>query len=555
MSAHRDNSAIPPHMHRLDMHWPGLRWLMTVVSLCVVLCSAGSPSFAAECRKVNTVCAEAGGTRNIGGVDVARDCWRYEDSYECVAPNSVDYCAAIAATPSCVQMGSVCTQTAFDGTCLNYQNTYRCGNSSTPAQGVITLANTYTIVSDTTNTAQCTQFESNPDCTLAAHTCVAGPETRTINGMPVYKSCWEWKDDYVCASAQRQSDCADLNANPACTTVGSRCLENLKNGSCSLLERQFQCKVKDASTNTTTTCATGVCVNGDCTGPTTTPDTDMAKVLTALELSRQGGVYIDPDTMEIFKGAGADCTVKLGGLVNCCHAKGGGGGASAANSAMFQSVKIFGNETVRFLGSSYVHDALFSNDLVPTELIAALYGSSSGSTYTLFGGGNLSFYGITFVPGLDPPFTFDPYTFAAAIAIQIISQYLQCAPSEKQLAMKKDQRLCSYAGSYCSKKFLGVCLEKKESSCCYNSRLARIINEQGRAQIGKTYGDPKNPNCSGFTPGQLQALDFSQMDLAEFFDEIVPKALDTNLLNARAVQAVQQQTVNYFNNPKLPTKP
>jgi conjugal transfer mating pair stabilization protein TraN len=535
--------------------WPGLRWLSTLLSICIVLCSAGIPSFAAECRKVNTVCAEAGGTRNIGGVDVTRDCWRYEDSYECVAPNSVDYCAAIAATPSCVQMGSVCTQTAFDGTCLNFQNTYRCGNSSTPAQGVVVLANTYTIVSDTTNTAQCTQYQSNPDCTLAAHTCVAGPETRTINGMPVYKDCWQWSDDYVCASPQRQSDCGALNANAACTSTGSRCLENLKNGSCSLLERQYQCKVKEGTTSTTTTCATGVCVNGDCSGPTSTPDTDMAKVLTALELSRQGGVYMDPATMEIFKGAGADCTVKLGGLVNCCHAKGGGGGGlSIANSMMFQGVKVIGNEAVQFLGSKYVYDAL-SNDLIPTELLSALYGSSTGSSYTLFGGGNLSFYGITFVPGLDPPFAFDPYTFAAAIAIQIISQYLQCAPSEQQLAMKKDQRLCTYAGSFCSKKFLGVCLEKKESSCCYNSRLARIINEQGRAQIGKTYGNPKSPNCSGFTPDQLQALDFSKMDLAEFFDEIVPKNLDTNLLNARAVQAVQQQTVNYFNNPKLPTKP
>ena len=550
MNAHRYNNAIWP-----DMRWLTARWLMTLMSLCVVLCSAGNPSFAAECRKVNTVCAEAGGTRSIGGVDVTRDCWRYEDSYECVAPNSVDYCAAIAATPSCVQMGSVCTQTAFDGTCLNFQNTYRCGNSSTPATGVVVLANTYTIVSDTTNTAQCTQFQSNPDCTLAAHTCVAGPETRTINGMPVYKDCWEWKDDYVCASAQRQSDCTELNANSACTTVGSRCLENLKNGSCSLLERQFQCKVKEGTTSTTTTCATGVCVNGDCSGPTSTPDTDMAKVLTGLELSRQGGVYMDPATMEIFKGTGDDCTVKLGGLVNCCRAKGGGGGsASVANSAMFQSVKIIGNEAVQFLGSKYVYDAL-SNALVPTELLSALYGSSSGSSYTLFGGGNLSFYGITFVPGLEPPFAFDPYSFAAAVAIQIISQYLQCAPNEQQLAMKKDQRLCTYAGSYCSKRFLGVCLEKKESSCCYNSRLARIINEQGRAQIGKTYGDPKNPNCSGFTPDQLQALDFSKMDLAEFFEEIVPKNLDTNLLNARAVQAVQQQTVNYFNNPKLPTKP
>jgi conjugal transfer mating pair stabilization protein TraN len=84
----------------IGMRWPSTRWLTTLLSICIVLCSAGNPSFAAECRKVNTVCAEPGGTRNIGGVDVTRDCWRYEDSYECVAPHSVDYCAAIATTLS-----------------------------------------------------------------------------------------------------------------------------------------------------------------------------------------------------------------------------------------------------------------------------------------------------------------------------------------------------------------------------------------------------------------------------------------------------------------------
>jgi conjugal transfer mating pair stabilization protein TraN len=141
--------------------------------LCLVWIVFAPTVQAAECRKVNTVCAEGAATRNIGGVDVYRDCWRYEDAYECVAPNSVDYCQAIAATQGCAQTGSVCTQTAFDGTCLNFQNTYRCADSVAPAQGVVSLANSYTIVSDQTNTAQCTPFQTNPDCTLAAHTCVA----------------------------------------------------------------------------------------------------------------------------------------------------------------------------------------------------------------------------------------------------------------------------------------------------------------------------------------------------------------------------------------------
>jgi hypothetical protein len=39
------------------------------------------------------------------------------------------------------------------------------------------------------------------------------------------------------------------------------------------------------------------------------------------------------------------------------------------------------------------------------------------------------------------------------------------------------------------------------------------------------------------------------MDLAEFFEEVMPKNLNTDLLTQRATQAVQQQTINYFSNP------
>ena len=52
--------------------------------------------------------------------------------------------------------------------------------------------------------------------------------------------------------------------------------------------------------------------------------------------------------------------------------------------------------------------------------------------------------------------------------------------------------------------------------------LARIVNEQGRAQVGKGWGNAKTPDCSGFAVAQLKSLDFAAMDLSEFYASLVP---------------------------------
>jgi conjugal transfer mating pair stabilization protein TraN len=82
-------------------------------------------------------------------------------------------------------------------------------------------------------------------------------------------------------------------------------------------------------------------------------------------------------------------------------------------------------------------------------------------------------------------------------------------------------------------------VEKKEGYCCFNSRLARIIQEQGRAQLGKSWGSAKSPECSGFTLAEFESLDFSQIDLTEFIREIQPKAMDVQALTARMNSRVQ----------------
>ena len=128
-------------------------------------------------------------------------------------------------------------------------------------------------------------------------------------------------------------------------------------------------------------------------------------------------------------------------------------------------------------------------------------------------------------------FTFDPTSFAMSVALQIALDYLQCEPKEQTLMLKKGQKLCHYVGTYCSKKVV-TCVERKESYCCYNSPLARILQEQGRPQLGKGWGSAQNPQCEGFTHDELERLDFDAMDLSEFEALIVQK----NELNSAAAQ-------------------
>ncbi|MGE4404352.1 conjugal transfer protein TraN [Pseudomonas sp.] len=99
-----------------------------------------------------------------------------------------------------------------------------------------------------------------------------------------------------------------------------------------------------------------------------------------------------------------------------------------------------------------------------------------------------------------------------------------CSAEEKTLDVKDRMGLCHYVGTYCSDKVLGVCTSKRKSYCCYESKLSRILQEQGRAQIGKPWGKPKDPDCKGFLIEEFQKLDLSKMDFTEVYDEFIDAA-------------------------------
>ncbi|MEC9825545.1 type-F conjugative transfer system mating-pair stabilization protein TraN [Escherichia marmotae] len=96
-----------------------------------------------------------------------------------------------------------------------------------------------------------------------------------------------------------------------------------------------------------------------------------------------------------------------------------------------------------------------------------------------------------------------------------------CDSEEKALGKAKEKLLTVYVGTYCSKKALGVCLQKKKAYCQFDSKLAQIVQAQGRkGQLGIGFGSGKHPDCRGITVEELQSLRFDRMDFSNFYSDL-----------------------------------
>ena len=120
-----------------------------------------------------------------------------------------------------------------------------------------------------------------------------------------------------------------------------------------------------------------------------------------------------------------------------------------------------------------------------------------------------------------------------------------CNSQDRDVDKKDDAGLCHYVGTYCSDKILGVCVTRKQSYCCYGSKLVRILNEQGKAQLGMQWGTPKTPDCEGFLIAQFQQLDLSRMDFSEVYAEFVDAAKLPDEIEMSL--QIQEKIENYYN--------
>nr|WP_277754249.1 conjugal transfer protein TraN [Porphyrobacter sp. GA68] len=128
--------------------------------------------------------------------------------------------------------------------------------------------------------------------------------------------------------------------------------------------------------------------------------------------------------------------------------------------------------------------------------------------------------------------------------VPLLTPFL-CDAAERELDKKDDAGLCHRVGSYCSDKVLGICVTRKDAYCCFESKLSRILQEQGRTQIRKPWGEPKKETCKGFSIAEFQLLDLSVMDFSEVYAEFIdaaklPNELETTTQIQERIEAYLQ---------------
>lgn len=224
-------------------------------------------------------------------------------------------------------------------------------------------------------------------------------------------------------------------------------------------------------------------------------------------------------TIEIFSGRAVRC--RTAGLsttfTNCCKDKG----------------KIVKDGSGSALGSAGATVAVAKG--VFTGMKAAYTAFQAGATATQAAstGARALIIGI------------DPTSLAISVAINLMIEVLLqgCDQQDMETAMLKGSGMCHEVGTYCTSKILGICVQKARGQCCFNTKLGRIIQEQGRPQLrsfaGLGWGTPKKPFCRGFTAEEFQALDFSRMDLSEYYTEIEARA-------QRSIQSNMKERIDAY---------
>jgi hypothetical protein len=98
-------------------------------------------------------------------------------------------------------------------------------------------------------------------------------------------------------------------------------------------------------------------------------------------------------------------------------------------------------------------------------------------------------------------------------------------------------------GEFCARRILGVCVTRERRWCVFGSKLGRIFQEQGRAQLGIGWG-----SCRGLTVAEIEAVNFDALDLGEFTADLLDGGKDpsVSLPDAGGTQSLMRDRVRAF---------
>lgn len=100
----------------------------------------------------------------------------------------------------------------------------------------------------------------------------------------------------------------------------------------------------------------------------------------------------------------------------------------------------------------------------------------------------------------------------------------KCTADELALAEMREKGMCYYLGSH-KDAFLELWNSRTQHVyCCFPSKLARVLQQEGRKQLGIDWGSAKEPNCRGLTQEEIRRLDLAKIDLSEAYN--TPPSID-----------------------------
>lgn len=222
-------------------------------------------------------------------------------------------------------------------------------------------------------------------------------------------------------------------------------------------------------------------------------------------------------------------------------------GNVAADGTCLSQVMIFAGRSMRcdkagvstaFQNCCKATDKILSDDTgdsgSPTQAITQLFdavtqGKSEYEAALAIGAptlvaGNAAAEKVSDVMG-DYGALIDPMAMAGAV-MDYFTQ--SCDQTSTETGMLNGSGFCYEVGEFCREEWALVgCVQKSKSYCCFNSKMGRIIHQQGRSQLSTIsgFGTSENPNCRGLTPEEFQSIDFSKIDFSDYYGDLVPDTM------------------------------
>lgn len=475
-------------------------------------CSLEQPLYCTDstpCKTISDtqVCLAGVSPLPAGALQSTQTCWTAQGTYSCVQATSVnDTCGTLRADPTCGVVNSTCSDTdPATGNCMAYTDTYQCQTG-----GGINY--TQTDCSGQTYCANGTCFTKKDKPNNALANVAAGMELARQGGFyqdPATGKIFGGVSSWCSQNSAGIANCCKPNKDGA-SMYNAIIVDQL-------VKAGWNAWVKDVvgtgyTFDTLFDTAAGYFDRAVTGMQDVLNGTTQATGATVVGASPAG-----PTVVPATQPAGAS----IGGMIG-----GQAGSMLAGNYAADHGANTAWAGTAAAAGYG-------------AGTVAGTYAGAAvvGGAQAVVNGGSL-FTGASDAMNL---VRICVECIVAAMVIMVIMAVLACDPNEAKTQLRLGAGLCYHVGSYCSTKILGACATVRQSYCCFNSKLARIVQEQGRPQLGKDWGDVKSPDCAGFTTDEVSALDFSKMDLSEFVADVTARATpDGDQLAASAVARVNE---------------